>query len=415
MKELSRRTFFKGAAAAGAVAAGAGLAACGSNAASSAASSAAASEAAASSAAASEAASTAAASEDAIPMTIGYWGGNCCELGVYVAIENHTFEANGIEPNVVTITADTSELLANDEIDFFLWTPGFFLSWLQGANAKLLDTMHMGCWSGITLEGNGIESAADLKGKKVGCTGMSGPSYVESNALYSRATGGTHDDINWVVYDGTLLLQALKDGEVDAIIGIDSTLYPQVKETEGAKFFFISAQELSDYFCCFVCCNTHTLDKHPEAGDRLVKAFADAVDILRDDVDAAVEMAIEKGYTVGKYPAIEKGLANNYLYSHGNEQDFWDSIYERWDELRIAGFLPDCPEDETEAKAYLEELTHGIGEWHGGVGAATAFKPLAEQAKERGDAFGVNAEDIRNAEADAESEAKGAAANTGNI
>ena len=401
MKDLSRRSFFKGAAATGAVVAGgAALAGC-SNGGSSA------------SASASGSASGSAASGDAIPMTIGYWGGNCCELGVYAAIENHTFEANGIEPNIVTITADTSELLANDEIDFFLWTPGFFLSWLQGANAKLIDTMHTGCWSGITLEGNGIESAADLKGKKVGCTGMSGPSYVESNALYSRATGGTHDDINWVVYDGTLLLQALKDHEVDAIIGIDSTLYPQVKETEGAKFFFISAEELADYYCCFVCCNTHTLEKHPEAGDRLAKAFADADDIMRKDIEGTVEMAIEKGYTVGKYPEIEKGLAGNYLYGHGNEQDFWDSIYERWDELRIAGFLPDCPTDEAEAKKYLDELTKGIGEWHGDVGAATAAKPLKEQHAERGPAYGTNPDDIRSAKADAEGEAKGASTHYG--
>ena len=384
MRDLTRRTFVKGAVATGAVAAaGAAMAGCSSG---------------SSSSSSAESSSSSAASSDMIPMTIGYWGGNCCELGVYVAIENECFQKNGIEPKVVTITADTSELLANDEIDFFLWTPGFFLSWLQGANAKLIDTMHTGCWSGITLEGNGIDSAADLKGKKVGCSGMSGPSYVESNALYSRATGGKGaEDINWTVYDGSLLLQALKDGEVDAIIGIDSTLYPQVKETEGAKFFFISAQELSDYYCCFICCNTHTLEKHPEAGDRLAKAFADADDILRADVESAVEMAIEKGYTVGKYPDIEKGLANNYLYGHGNEEDFWDSIYERWDELRVAGFLPDCPEDEEGAKAYLTELTQGIGEWHGDVGADTAAKSLSEQVKERGDAYGVNPDDLRNA------------------
>lgn len=384
MEKLTRRSFVKGAAAASAVvAAGAAMAGCGSNDASS------------NTDAKKEDSST---SSEKIPMTIGYWGGNCCELAVYVAIENGCFQDNGIDPNVVTITADTSELLANDEIDFFLWTPGFFLSWLQGANAKLIDTMHTGCWSGITLEGNGINSAADLKGKKVGCTGMSGPSYVESNALYSRATGGKGaDDINWTVYDGSLLLQALKDHEVDAIIGIDSTLYPQVKDTEGAKFFFISAQELSDYYCCFVCCNSHTLEKYPEAGDRLAKAFADADDILRKDVDAAVEMAIEKGYTVGKYPNIEKGLANNYLYGHGNEDDFKASIYERWDELRVSGFLPDCPEDEAKAKEYLQELTDGIAEWHGDVGKATAAKKLSEQVKERGDAFGTNPDDVRNA------------------
>lgn len=383
MEKLTRRSFVKGAAAASAVvAAGAAMAGCGSN----------------DTSAKTDDSKKGDSSSDKIPMTIGYWGGNCCELAVYVAIENNCFQDNGIEPNVVTITADTSELLANDEIDFFLWTPGFFLSWLQGANAKLIDTMHTGCWSGITLEGNGIDSAADLKGKKVGCTGMSGPSYVESNALYSRATGGKgSEDINWTVYDGSLLLQALKDHEVDAIIGIDSTLYPQVKDTEGAKFFFISAQELSDYYCCFVCCNSHTLEKHPEAGDRLAKAFADADDILRKDVDAAVEMAIEKGYTVGKYPNIEKGLANNYLYGHGNEEDFKASIYERWDELRVAGFLTDCPTDEAKAKEYLQELTDGIAEWHGDVGKATAAKKLSEQVKTRGDAFGTNPEDVKKA------------------
>ena len=385
MEKLTRRSFVKGAAAASAVvAAGAAMAGCGS------------SDTSAKTDGSQKGDNST--SSDKIPMTIGYWGGNCCELAVYVAIENGCFEDNGIEPNVVTITTDTSELLANDEIDFFLWTPGFFLSWLQGANAKLIDTMHTGCWSGITLEGNGIDSAADLKGKKVGCTGMSGPSYVESNALYSRATGGKgSEDINWTVYDGSLLLQALKDHEVDAIIGIDSTLYPQVKDTEGAKFFFVSAQELSDYYCCFVCCNSHTLEKHPEAGDRLAKAFADADDILRKDVDAAVEMAIEKGYTVGKYPNIEKGLAKNYLYGHGNEEDFKASIYERWDELRVAGFLKDCPEDEAKAKEYLQELTDGIAEWHGDVGKATAAKKLSEQVKERGDAFGTNPEDVKNA------------------
>ena len=385
MEKLTRRSFVKGAAAASAVvAAGAAMAGCGS------------SDTSAKTDGSQKGDNST--SSDKIPMTIGYWGGNCCELAVYVAIENGCFEDNGIEPNVVTITTDTSELLANDEIDFFLWTPGFFLSWLQGANAKLIDTMHTGCWSGITLEGNGIDSAADLKGKKVGCTGMSGPSYVESNALYSRATGGKgSEDINWTVYDGSLLLQALKDHEVDAIIGIDSTLYPQVKDTEGAKFFFISAQELSDYYCCFVCCNSHTLEKHPEAGDRLAKAFADADDILRKDVDAAVEMAIEKGYTVGKYPNIEKGLAKNYLYGHGNEEDFKASIYERWDELRVAGFLKDCPEDEAKAKEHLQELTDGIAEWHGDVGKATAAKKLSEQVKERGDAFGTNPEDVKNA------------------
>ena len=380
MKNVSRRSFIKTAAAAGGVvAAGAALTACGE-----------------SSSSEETESTTSVNTDEKIPMTIGYWGGNCCELAVYVAIENDTFSEAGIDANIVTISADTSELLANDEIDFFLSTPGFFMSYLTGTPLKIIDTMHTGCWSGITLEGNGIDNCKDLVGKKVGCTGMSGPSYVESNALCARQ-GGDPSKINWVVYDGSLLLQALKDGEVDAIIGIDSTLYPQVKETKGAKFFFISAQELSDYYCCFIGINANTLEKYPESGDKLALAMAKAVDILNEDVDAAVEMAIEKGYTVGTYPEIEKGLAKNYLYSHGNEDDFWASIRERWDELEVAGFLDDYKpsKDEAEVEEWMDEITHGFGEWHGGV--ATAAQSLHEQAEARGDAFGVNADDIRNA------------------
>lgn len=377
MKELSRRSFLKtGAGVAAAAAAGSALAACGNSSSSS-----------------SSSGTVSVDTSTKIPMTIGYWGGNCCELAVYVAIENHCFEDAGIEPKVVTITADTSELLANDEIDFFLSTPGFFMSFLQGTNLRLIDTMHTGCWSGITLEGNGIDTCKDLEGKKVGCTGMTGPSYVESNALCARQ-GGDPSKIKWKVYDNSLLLQALKDGEVDAIIGIDSTLYPQVKETKKAKFFFISAQELSDYFCCFIGINSNTLEKVDGAGDKLALAMANAVDILNKDIDGAVEMAIEKGYTVGTYPAIEKGLAHNYLYSHGNEDDFWNSIKERWQELYDCGFLKGyAPDNKDEVDSYLEQITHQFGEWHGNV--SSAAKPLHDQATARGDAFGLNADDIR--------------------
>lgn len=387
MAEFTRRSFLKGSAAvAGAAIAGGALAACsGSNGSSDSGSTAAAS------------AGSSADSGDKTKLTIGYWGGNCCELPVYVATENHYWEQAGIDPNMVTITADVTELLANDEIDCFQTTPGNFMSVLEGADLKIVDTVHTGCWSGITLEGNGIDNCKDLTGKKVGCSGMTGPSYVESNALCARQ-GGDPSKIDWVVYDGSLLLQALKDGEVDAIIGIDSTLYPQVRDTKKAKFFFISAQELANYYCCFIGVNSKTLEKDPSVGDKLVKAFALADDKIREDVDAAVEMAIEKGYTVGKYPGIEKGLAGNYLYGHGNEDDFHKSIKERYQELYDCGFLKDyAPKNKDEVDAYLEKISNDFGVWHGGAATENAAKPLADQAKERGDAFGVKAADIRNA------------------
>ena len=378
MKKLSRRSFIKGVAAtAGVIAAGGALSGCGG------------------SKDGGSGDKPAVDTKTMLPLTIGYWGGNCCELGVYVAIENGCFQAAGIDPTIMVITADTTTLLANDEIDFFLVTPGNFPAVVEGVNLKVVDTMHTGCWSGMTLEKTGVTDCASLSGRKVGTSSLTHPAYVETMALCARQ-GGDPSKIDWVIYDNSLLLQALKDGEVDAIIGIDSSLYPTVMNTEGGKFFYTSAQELADYYCCFIGCNSHTLEAHPEAGDKLALAFANAVDILNQDVDAAVEMAIEKGYTVGEYPEIEKGLARNYLYNHGNHDDFTASIKERFRELYDCGLLGEDAKNmsEDEAEAFLDQLTEQFGEWHGDVAAAA--RPLAELAAERGDAFGTDANDLKN-------------------
>ena len=68
--------------------------------------------------------------------------------------------------------------------------------------------------------------------------------------------------------------------------------------------------------------------------------------------------------------------------------------------LSLSLFLTACKQgeiDEAKAKEYLQELTDGIAEWHGDVGKATAAKKLSEQVKTRGDAFGTNPEDVKNA------------------
>ncbi|MDR2109538.1 MAG: ABC transporter substrate-binding protein [Coriobacteriales bacterium] len=326
-------------------------------------------------------------STNATEATIGYWGGSPCELPVYVAIMQNYFQAAGIKPNIVKITSDTSILLANDEIDCFMATPGDFPALYNGENMKLLDTIHIGCWSGVALSDE-IKNCADLTGKTVGTSMINGPAYVEVNALCDRQ-GGDSSKINWVQYQGSLLQEALTNGEVDAACGSDSSTYP-IKANTNAHFFYISAQELGEYFCCFIGANANTLAAKPELGDKLAVAFAKAIDYIKEDPVRAIDESMENGYASDKYPEIQQQLSKNYMFNHGNKSDMLKSVKERWQELYDSGLLTQAPAEASEVSGYLDSLVDMVVEWHGdAAGAAeTADKAgtIANLA-ERGSAY----------------------------
>jgi NitT/TauT family transport system substrate-binding protein len=373
-QNLSRRSFVKAAGVTAAVVAGGALAAGCSSSSNSTSST--------SSSTSSDATSTD--STEAISATIGYWGGSPCELPVYVAIEQGFFEEAGIDPNIVLITSDTSILLANDEIDCFMSTPGDFPALYNGENMKLLDTIHVGCWSGVTLSDD-INNCADLEGKKVGTSMINGPAYTECMSLCARQ-GGDPSKIEWVTYKGSLLQEALANGEIDAACGSDSVAYP-IQRNLGAKFFYLSAQELGQYYCCFIGCNSNTLEKTPELGDRLAKAFGLASDFIQEDPEGAINMSMEKGYASADYPDIQRGLTTNYMFDHGNEDDFRASIKERWQELYDANLLSQAPTDESEVDAYLEELVDMVADWRGEAADNCDTEGAAAHLAERGDAY----------------------------
>lgn len=312
-----------------------------------------------------------ASSSDKTPCTIGYWGGSPCELPVYVAIENGYFEEAGLDPNIVLITSDVSILLANDEIDFFESTPGDFPAIYQGMPLKHLDTIHVGCWSGITNNA-AIQSCKDLAGRRVGTTMMNGPAYTECISLCARE-GGDPSTIEWVKYSGSTIADALKNGEIDAACGSDATTYPiRWNDQENIHFFYTSCEELGEYYCCFVGCNSNNLEKYPEMGDKLTKAIAMASDYINEDPQRAIDMAMEKGYANNEFPEIQRGLTVNYLWGHGNEEDMRASCKERWRELYDAGVLTEAPSEKPEVEAYLDSLVDKVVDFRGDVAKDTA-------------------------------------------
>lgn len=371
-KGLSRRSFVKAAGATAAVAAMGGVVAgC------------------AGGESAKQESSSAAASSDKTPCTIGYWGGSPCELPVYVAIENGYFEEAGLDPKITLITSDVSILLANDEIDFFESTPGDFPAIYQGMPLKHLDTIHVGCWSGVTNNPD-IKSCKDLAGRRVGTTMMNGPAYTECISLCARE-GGDPSTIEWVKYSGSTIADALKNGEIDAACGSDATTYPiRWNNKDDVHFFYTSCEDLGEYYCCFIGCNSNNLAKYPEMGDKLTKAMAMASDYINEDPQRAIDMAMEKGYVDNAFPEIQRGLTVNYLWGHGNEKDMRASSKERWRELYDAGVLTEAPADASKVDAYLDSLVDMVVDFRGDVAKDTAdTKGCAARLAELGEIYTI--------------------------
>ncbi len=336
--------------------------------------------------------SAAAESADGLtPLTIGYWGGSPCELPMYVALEQGYWQQAGIEPNITFITQDVSILLANEEIDVFESTPGDFPAIYQGMPLKHIDTIHVGCWSGVTNNPE-IKNCADLTGKRVGTTMMNGPAYTECMALCGRQ-GGDPSQIQWIAYTGATIEAALMNGEIDAACGSDAITYPiRYNHQDDVNFFYTSADELGDYYCCFVGVNANTLEKDPSVGDKIATAMALADDYIRANEVGAADESMEQGYMDSEYPEIQRGLTKNYLFGHGNKDDFERSIKERWRELYDAGLLTEAPANasDEEIDAYLDGLVEMVARWHGDAPGA---EPTADhdgvvvELEQRGPAY----------------------------
>jgi NitT/TauT family transport system substrate-binding protein len=353
---MSRRTFVKTAGAVAAVGAGSALVGCSSGSSSTA------------SSASSASSSSSDASNDLIDLTIGYWGGSPCELPMYICFMKDYWKEAGINVTELLITSSTNELLANDEIDCFEVTPGNFQGILEGLNLKLIDTIHYGCFSGVTRADSGIKSAADLAGKKVATSGMGSVAYIETASLMARA-GGDPSTIDWQQLSGSLMEQALQNGEVDAICNQDQIMQPILERNPDFVHYYYSAEDFSDTVCCFLGINSNTLAAQPEAADRLCKAWKMAMDYINEDVDKACEEALKAGY-IGYFDDYQEAvlqLARDYKFGSHGEDVMRESLDDRYRQNVEAVLVKNAP-DASDKEAYDEFINKAVEnamEYHG--------------------------------------------------
>lgn len=142
----------------------------------------------------------------------------------------------------------------------------------------------------FTLEGSGIESFADVKGKKVATS-----PFTSSNVylpLVLNDNGLSEDDLTLIKSDPGALGPMLVTGQVDAIISwvSDVTRYGSQASDAGKKLVVLPWSEAGlKLYSASLVASDKFLEERPDVARRFVAAFAKSIEYMRENPEDAAK------------------------------------------------------------------------------------------------------------------------------
>ncbi|MDR0640834.1 MAG: ABC transporter substrate-binding protein [Treponema sp.] len=229
------------------------------------------------------------------------------------------YEEEGLKWESITMETGTSNLLlTNGTVDV---TNNLLATLIQpianGLEVKIPLGIHTGCQKVLVRADSDIRTPADLRGKKIGTSGMATSSTVITQRyLAELGIGVTVEnlEVEWVIYQSADLPLALERGQVDAIALGDPTAYITEQET-GARVIINQATDdyLKDEFCCVVVASTGFIKDHPQAAAKFVRAIQRAAAFVQENPEETARILQEGNYVAGD-PAVNAAILKTYNF-----------------------------------------------------------------------------------------------------
>jgi len=207
------------------------------------------------------------------------------------AVEQGYYKDAGLNVDIVpgTGSSQTAQLVAGGKAQIgYADSTSTTQLIAQGAPLKVIATIYQSNPNEvIALEGSGITSIADLKGKKVGTPVPS--SQASMLPLFLEANGLSAKDVELVNLAPTSLVQSLLQHQVDAILGSIDTYQVQL-EQQGAKNLFTAmfADNGVPTVSTSIFARTDYLKSNPEDVKAFVAASLKGWDFATQHPDTAV-------------------------------------------------------------------------------------------------------------------------------
>jgi NitT/TauT family transport system substrate-binding protein len=290
--------------------------------------------------------------------------GLTCEPPIFVAYEKGFYAEEGLDVELVKTDWDglqaglgVGRFHANHTLLMYILTPVE-----SGLDVKITGGIHTGCLriqAGIKTD---IKTVADLKGKKIGISGMGSPPHLYASRVLAVAGMDPKNDVKWVTFPPDAMGLALDQGNIDAVasaepIGTILTIKEKVRTISDQAV----DDAYKDEFCCAVVVNGRFARDNPEGAAKVTRAMLKGAKWVSENPTAAAKLAVEKNYLAAS-PEINAQAISKLNYLPGVKKCEGD-VNRVATDMKRAGFLkPTTVAKDLAAKAWLD-LPGVTDEW----------------------------------------------------
>lgn len=294
--------------------------------------------------------------------------GLTCEAPIFVAQENGFFKDEGLDVELVKTDWDglreglgLGRFDANHTLIMYLLKPIE-----QGLDVKITGGIHTGCLRVQAGIDSDIQSAADLKGKKIGVpTHLGSPPYLfasrvlAANGIDPRPENG---EVDWRVYEPDKLDLALKQGEVDAVATSDPI--GTILLGQGLVRTIADQAEDAPYdeeYCCAAVVSGKLAKENPAAAAKVTRALLKGAKWVGENPVAAAKLSVNKKYLASSVEINTQALSK--LQYRPGVSSCRTSLDKAAHDMREAGLLKPTTDPAALAKRAWLDLEGVTDDW----------------------------------------------------
>ena len=266
-----------------------------------------------------------------------------CQAPLHIAVEKGFFADEGIDPeNIQVDAAHVQEALGADQVDVGFGLIGKFLQPVEnGLPIKFTAGIHTGCVRIIAPKDSGINTTADLRGKRIGVSGLAGAETIVSKRVLA-AEGISFDlenpEAEFVVFSKNDLGQALENGAIDVIAIGDPTAAQFVEQYDlNTLVDTATSDQFADEYCCASFVSTKFAKEHPDVAAAFTRAVLKASVYVEEHPEESAQIQLDHNYVTGDVD-FNAGLLKSYNYIP-SVQGGYDAIKLSVEQLADIGVL----------------------------------------------------------------------------
>lgn len=247
------------------------------------------------------------------PLTVIH-GGDVCDAPSIVAKEKGFFDDAGLDVTLKRTVGD-EDIKAAVGSGQYDASSGIFYSWLkpveQGQNVKFVAGLHGGCLRLIVLKDSKFTDVSKLKGATIGIPNL----HASATMFFSMdlLDAGINPlpeakEVNWKVMEPSVLADALKRGEVDAIATSDPIAYLPLLKGYGVELASNMKGTNAQEFCCCTALNGDFVKSETPLARKLVEAWCRGARYVKGHEAEVAKIEVETKNVAGDVAMIERVL-----------------------------------------------------------------------------------------------------------